>query len=101
MPALHVVVCSDAEHKYGPHEHIRDAFLDLDDKAPDSVHSVMDYVYITWIRNNVYPIRNWSIFMLSIRTNNDVEGWHNNLNSRVSSRGPVPFYLLVNPRKRL
>jgi hypothetical protein len=33
--------------------------------------------------------------MCSIRTNNDVEGWHNNLNSRVSSRGPVPFYLLV------
>ena len=55
----------------------------------------MDYVYNTWIRNNVYPIRNWSIFMCSIRTNNDVEGWHNNLNSRVSSRVPVPFYLLV------
>jgi hypothetical protein len=77
-----------------PHEHIRDAFLDLDDKAPDSVAPVMDYVYITWIRNNMYPIRN-SIFMCSIRTNNDVEGWHNNLNSRVSSRGPVPFYLRV------
>ena len=78
-----------------PHEHIRDAFLDLDDKVPDSVVPVMDYVYNTWIRNNVYPIRNWYIFMCSIRTNSDVEGWHNNLNSRVSSRGPVPFYLLV------
>ena len=78
-----------------PHEHISDAFLDLDDKAPDSVVPVMDYVYNTWIRNNVYPIRNWSIFMCSMRTNNDVEGWHNNLNSRVSSRDPVPFYLLV------
>jgi hypothetical protein len=33
--------------------------------------------------------------MCSIRTNNDVEGWHNNLNSRVGSRDPVPFYLLV------
>jgi hypothetical protein len=39
-----------------PHEHIRDAFLDLDDKVPDSVVPVMDYVYNTWIRNNVYPI---------------------------------------------
>jgi hypothetical protein len=45
------------------HEHIRDAFFDLDDKAPDSVVPVMDYVYITWIRNNVYPIRNWSIYV--------------------------------------
>ena len=62
---------------------------------PQTVVPVMDYVYNTWIRNNVYPIRNWSIFMCSMRTNNDVEGWHNNLNSRVSSRDPVPFYLLV------
>ena len=33
--------------------------------------------------------------LISIRTNNDVEGWHNNLNSQLSARGPVPFYLLV------
>ena len=78
-----------------PHEHIRDAFLDLDDKAPASVVPVMDYVYKTWIRNNVYPIRNWSIFMCSIRKNNNMEGWHINLSSKVSSRGPVPFYLLL------
>ena len=24
-----------------------------------------------------------------------MQGWHNNLNSRVSTRGPVPFYFLV------
>jgi hypothetical protein len=56
---------------------------------------VMDYVYKTWIRNHVYPIRNWSIFMCSIRKTNNMEGWHINLSSRVSSRGPVPFYLLL------
>ena len=33
--------------------------------------------------------------MLTVRTNNDLEGWHNRLNSRMNSRGPVSFYLLL------
>jgi hypothetical protein len=37
----------------------------------------------------------WSVFMSPVRTNNDVEGWHNRFNSNVVTRGPVPFYHLV------
>lgn len=33
--------------------------------------------------------------MTSIRTNNDVEGWHNRLNTSVVTRGSVPFYHLI------
>uniref|UniRef100_A0A8W8N8K2 FLYWCH-type domain-containing protein n=1 Tax=Magallana gigas TaxID=29159 RepID=A0A8W8N8K2_MAGGI len=32
---------------------------------------------------------------LSVRTNNDLEGWHNRLNRHVNQQGPVPFYLLL------
>ena len=31
----------------------------------------------------------------SIRTNNDIEGWHNRLNRRASGRTQIPLYLLV------
>ena len=31
----------------------------------------------------------------NIRTNNDIEGWHNRMNQRVSSRHQLQFYLLV------
>ncbi|XP_022297652.2 uncharacterized protein LOC111107015 [Crassostrea virginica] len=48
-----------------------------------------------WIRNPVFPVPNWSVFMLSVRTNNDLEGWHNRLNARVCRIGRVPFYLLL------
>ena len=34
-------------------------------------------------------------YMKSIRTNNDVEGWHLRLNSQASGKSQVPFYLLV------
>lgn len=33
--------------------------------------------------------------MLSFRTNNDIEGWHNRINSRVNRTGKIPFYLLL------
>ena len=31
----------------------------------------------------------------NIRTNNDIEGWHNRMNQRASSRCQLQFYLLV------
>ena len=33
----------------------------------------------------------WSVSMTAIRTNNDVEGWHNRFNTRVANRCPVQF----------
>ena len=33
--------------------------------------------------------------MQPIRTNNDIEGWHNVLNRRASDRSSLPFYLLI------
>ena len=37
----------------------------------------------------------WTAFKKAIRTNNDVEGWHNGLNRRASGRGQLPMYLLI------
>ena len=78
-----------------PPEHIRDAFDQLYAKSPDEIVPVMDYVYNTWIRSSVFAISHWSVFMTAIRTNNDVEGWHNRFNASVATRGPVPFYQLI------
>jgi hypothetical protein len=36
----------------------------------------------------------WSVFMLSVRTNNDCEGWHRRLNVQ-ARRGTLPFYTLI------
>lgn len=78
-----------------PPEHIEDVFNELDQRAPAALEPVMDYVYHTWIDSRTFQIHHWSVFMCATRTNNDVEGWHNRLNSHVSTRGPVPFYYLV------
>ncbi|XP_062580148.1 uncharacterized protein LOC134242130 [Saccostrea cucullata] len=78
-----------------PPEHIKDTFHRLDGRATEVLAPVMDYVYRTWIRSPIYEIHHWSVFMTAIRTNNDVEGWHNRLNTNVATRGPVPFYHLI------
>ena len=47
-----------------------------------------------WRQSSTFGVRNWSVFVASVRTNNDLEGWHNRINSRMNSTGPVPLYLL-------
>lgn len=78
-----------------PPEHITDTFLQLDARAPQAIVPVMNYVYSTWIDSTIFQIHHWSVFMSAIRTNNDVEGWHNRFNTNVATRGPVPFYQMV------
>ncbi|KAK4288761.1 hypothetical protein Pmani_038232 [Petrolisthes manimaculis] len=58
------------------------------------VREFMDYVDQTWLQSPVWKTENWSVFGRSIRTNNDVEGWHPKLNRR-AKKGNLPFYLLI------
>ena len=54
------------------------------------------YVKSTWIDNATWPPSSWSVYMQSVRTNNDVEGWHHRLNRRASGKTQLPLYLLIN-----
>ena len=55
----------------------------------------VEYVADIWIYGNTWPPSSWSIFMMAVRTNNDIEGWHHALNSRAAGRWHMPFYLLI------
>ncbi|XP_041375153.1 uncharacterized protein LOC121388019 [Gigantopelta aegis] len=55
--------------------------------------TLMDYVDRTWMRSSVWSVSAWSVFNQSVRTNNDVEGWHHRLNHRALGTAP-PFYML-------
>ena len=51
--------------------------------------------WYTWNRGMHHIITSaWCVFMQSVRTNNDVEGWHHRLNSR-AGRGQIQFYMLL------
>ncbi|XP_048750365.2 uncharacterized protein LOC125662230 [Ostrea edulis] len=79
-----------------PPEHIEPVFHQLDQRVrTDTMDEFMGYVWRQWFNNSIFHVKNWSVFMASVRTNNDLEGWHNRINSRMNSRGRVPFYLLL------
>ncbi|XP_028408207.1 uncharacterized protein LOC114530782 [Dendronephthya gigantea] len=94
----------DSTHKYIrrlmalpflPHEHISQMFEQLKALATTPVlQALVAYISDTWINSTVWSPENWSIFKKSVRTNNDVEGWHHRLNHN-ARRGSLPFYLLV------
>ena len=48
-----------------------------------------------WMENPVFTPKDWSVYKQPIRTNNDIEGWHNALNRRAGGQCNLPLYYLI------
>lgn len=77
-----------------PPDDIAPAFQKLKTQSTEQTTQFIDYVEKTWIRSATWDVASWSVFGMSIRTNNDVEGYHNRLNRR-AKKGNLPFYLML------
>jgi hypothetical protein len=72
-------------------------FEDLKSKASSrELQLLVNYIRNTWIESAVWCPESWSIYMSPIRTNNDIEGWHNAINRRAGGRCALPLYQLIN-----
>ena len=81
---------------YLPHQEIPASFQWLKLQATTPVlHELVDYVSNQWVNTNTFPPSSWSVYGQPVRTNNDIEGWHNSLNRRAGGRVHLPFYLLI------
>ena len=69
-------------------------FEDLTKKATGPLVHLVEYISGQWIYNPMFPPQSWSVYKMPIRTNNDVEGWHNALNRR-AGRDSLQFYVLI------
>ena len=79
-----------------PHETIVATFDSLNPEAKtEPLQQFVSYIEENWIRSTVWPPKCWSVFMQSIRTNNDIEGWHHSLNRRAAGRCGLPLYMFV------
>ena len=61
----------------------------------DSLKALVAYIDSTWVYSSTFPPKDWSVYGQAIRTNNDLEGWHNALNRGAGGRVHIPFYLLI------
>ena len=81
---------------FRPEEEIVPQFERLEGQVPDgNLNHFVRYVRATWIDGSTWTHSSWTVFMQSVRTNNDVEGWHQGLHRRASSRCQLPLYLLI------
>ncbi|KAH3875909.1 hypothetical protein DPMN_039191 [Dreissena polymorpha] len=66
-----------------PAENIRPTFDMMSglNTAPH-ITPLLEYMSNTWINSTVWPVESWSVYGQTVRTNNDVEGWHRRLNRR-------------------
>ena len=79
-----------------PYNHIRVAFNNLAISiSPDDVLLLQfkDYMERQWMTSAAHPLSSISVFKLSIRTNNDCEGYHNRLKSM--SREGIYIYIYI------
>lgn len=78
-----------------PQQHIVGIFQQL--KAAATTAPLLhfaEYIEKTWINSSSCTPTSWSVYGQSVRTNNDVEGWHNRL--KVKGKAQMNFYLMVN-----
>ena len=79
-----------------PEADIPPMFQRLRDSATTApLLELVEYIADNWVTSTMWPPSCWSVYMLPIRTNNDIEGWHHSLNRRANNRVHLPFYLLV------
>lgn len=79
-----------------PRREIRPMFQLLRRQAQTQpLQDLVSYINKQWIESTVFPPKNWSVYRQPMRTNNDLEGWHNALNRRANGQSGLPLYLLI------
>ena len=64
--------------------------------SSDQLKQFVEYISETWIHGEFWPLASWTCYKQAVRTNNDIEGWHNALNRRAAGKSQLPFYLMIN-----
>ena len=60
---------------FPPEDEIEPMFEHLKAQAAtDQLRQFVEYVSQTWIHNQTWPPSSWSVYMMAIRSNNDIEG---------------------------
>lgn len=79
-----------------PFHEIRPMFVRLCVQAQTQpLRDLVDYIKRQWIENSIFTPKDWSVYQQPIRTNNDIEGWHNALNRRAGGQSGLPLYSLI------
>ena len=79
-----------------PHCQISPMFIRLQAEAQtEPLQDLASYVRRQWIESAVFLPKNWRVYQQAIRTNNNIEGWHNVLNHRESGQCSLLLHSVI------
>ena len=79
-----------------PADKIKRRFKHLQEQASVRLlKKLCAYIDDNWISSTTFLPTSWSVYEEAVRTNNDLEGWHNGLNRRAKGRAQLPLYILI------
>jgi hypothetical protein len=85
---------------YLPAEHITPVFArtaaDATSVECEPLDELFDYYERSWLQSTIWPVNSWCIYRRHIRTNNDVEGWHNRFNRKLGRDNHPNMYFVIN-----
>ena len=80
-----------------PHATMAQVFTQISeesDQADDRIQRLLTYFNNAWFHSPIWSPRSFCVYHRLVRTNNDVEGYHNRLNRKCRKEHP-PFYQLL------
>lgn len=81
-----------------PFQHTPSVFKEFMDLLelhhPQALHQLLQYIEETWTDGSVWTPESWSVFGQSVKTSNDVEGWHCHL-IHLCARENVNIHVLI------
>ena len=78
------------------HRQILLMFMRLEAQAQtEHLRSLVRYVRRQCVESQVFTPRNWCVYKQLIRTNNDLEGWHNALDRQAGGQCSLLLYLVT------
>jgi hypothetical protein len=84
---------------YLPGHEIRPIFRRIRRRIPaanEASQALAAYMEATWVGPTAFfRPEDWTVYGRAIRTNNDVEGWHQRINTRARRHGNCPLYQLL------
>ena len=61
----------------------------------DTYDGLLDYMQNTWIDSTLWTPDRWSVFYRTVRTNNDVDGWHHRRLNQNPQKDQLPLYVMI------
>ena len=84
-----------------PAQHITPVFRRMEQEATAALTPLMQSVARTWIDSATWPPTCWSVYFQSVRTNNDLEGWHTRGHEPLHVGGITARRIVADSRRRL